>query len=481
MRWRTNDDGRDPHSGSPAPCGGSGVDGGAGSLNGSTRSDGAIGAGGGIGRRVARNLGWLFASRGVAAVLSLAYLAIAARSLGVTNFGRFALIVGAAQVLTTLVAFETWQIIVQFGSRHLRNRDGPGLATLLRGCAVLDAAGAVLGLLLAALILARWHDELGISETLHRATLIFAAAQLLSIRSTPLGILRLHDRFSLAALLDSVTPLVRFAGAVAAAAFHPTVQAFLAAWGAAEVLTAASYWVAIGRTSGLKRLTSGRLGLRTVARDNPGIVRFAINSNLISSLNLSSKQLPLLIAGATIGTSSAGAYRISSQLAQGLTKISQLTARAAFPEIARVVGAEGLETVKVLFRRSIALSASVGTVLFLFIALLGPSVLAIMGSGFVSAYPLLLWLAAAGCVDLITVAFEPTLVVAHRAGRVMLVRLLGACAMAAVAFALGPRIGTIGIAAGVLANSILVALLLGLLARRLLRSPAYPTAPGMIK
>lgn len=432
---------------------------------------GSVGAQGGMGRRVARNVGWLFASRGLAAVLSLAYLAIAARSLGVTDFGRFALIVGAAQVIATLVAFDTWQIIVQFGARHLRNGDERGLAALLRGCAALDAAGAALGIVLAALILGVWGDGLGISSTLHRATLIFTAAQLLSIRSMPVGILRLRDRYRVAAALDSVTPVARFVGAVVAATVHPTVQAFLAAWGAAEVLTALTYWTATGRMGFLRGLTERGVTPRAIVRDNPGIVRFAIGSNLISSLNLSSKQLPLLLAGATIGTAAAGAYRMSSQLAQGLTKVSQLTARAYFPEVARAAGADGLESVGLMFRRSFTIAAAAGAVLFGLIALLGPSILAIMGPGFVSAYPLLLWLAAAGCVDLMTVAFEPPLIVAHRAGRVMAVRLLGACAMVSLALLLGQRLGTIGIGIGVLANSALVALLLGVLTRRLLRPP----------
>ena len=63
---------------------------------------------GGLMRAAARNLGWLLASRSVLAILSLFYLGIATRSLGVVGFGRFALITGAAQTLATLVAFQSW-------------------------------------------------------------------------------------------------------------------------------------------------------------------------------------------------------------------------------------------------------------------------------------------------------------------------------------------------------------------------------------
>jgi O-antigen/teichoic acid export membrane protein len=40
------------------------------------------------------NLRWLLGSRGLAAVLSLIYLAIVTRSLGAAGFGEFALITG---------------------------------------------------------------------------------------------------------------------------------------------------------------------------------------------------------------------------------------------------------------------------------------------------------------------------------------------------------------------------------------------------
>ena len=59
---------------------------------------GAIFQGGPM-RAIARNLGWMLASRGVLAVLSLVYLAIVTRTLGVAGFGRFALITGASQAL----------------------------------------------------------------------------------------------------------------------------------------------------------------------------------------------------------------------------------------------------------------------------------------------------------------------------------------------------------------------------------------------
>ncbi|USU11394.1 lipopolysaccharide biosynthesis protein [Sphingomonadaceae bacterium OTU29THOMA1] len=437
---------------------------------------------GGPMRAIARNLGWMLASRGVLAVLSLVYLAIVTRTLGVNGFGRFALITGASQALATVVGFQTWQIIVRYGTQHLGTADrDPGqkdsdalrLARLFKACGLLDLASAVVGVVLAAIIIRTWGEALGVRPVHARATMLFTLAQLLSIRSTPLGILRLRDRFSFAAAADSVTPVIRLVGAVVAAVFLPSVTGFLIAWGLAEVLTAAAYWAALARTGDLKLLFARGIGVRDVVVDHPGIVRFSLATNASSSLGLSSKQIPLLLVGGTVGTASAGAFRLALQLAQALTKVSQLLARAAFPEIVRAVAAGGLARVRQMIMRSFLMASVVAAFAFLIVVLFGHPVLTLMGGKeFGRAYPILLWLAAAGCVDLVTVGFEPLLLAANRIGATFIARLVGIVVLFGVSFWLSPSLGVIGIGVAVLANALIVAVMLGVATRALLTRSA---------
>ncbi|MGK6319057.1 lipopolysaccharide biosynthesis protein [Sphingomonas sp. DT-204] len=421
-------------------------------------------------RAIARNLSWMLASRGVLAVLSLVYIAIVTRTLGVSNFGRFALIVGASQALATLVGFQTWQIIVQYGTAYIHSGDEARLSKLVRACGLLDASSAVAGTLLAAVVIYQWGDALGVREVHARATMLFTVAQLLSIRSTPLGVLRMRDRFSLAALADSVTPIVRLVGAALAVLIKPTVSGFLVAWALAEILTAAAYWMLLARTGDLKLLTRGG-SLKGVIREHPGIVRFALSTNANSTLGMSSKQVPLLLVGGIAGTASAGAFRLALQLAQALTKFSQLLARAAFPEIVRAIGTGGMHQVGGLIGRSFLMTSIIAAVVFVIIVMAGKPVLTLMGgSEFARGYPILIWLAAAGCVDLMIVGFEPLLLAANRSGLTFVVRLIAAAVLFALAFLLDDRLGVIGVAIAVLANSLVIALLLGIATMRLLRT-----------
>ena len=92
--------------------------------------------------RALRNVGWLLTGKGVGAVLSLLYLGIATRALGLERFGSFALILSTAQAAAGLAGFQTWQLIVRFGMPHLAEPNPAALRRLVRFCALIDLTAA---------------------------------------------------------------------------------------------------------------------------------------------------------------------------------------------------------------------------------------------------------------------------------------------------------------------------------------------------
>lgn len=428
---------------------------------------------------VARNFGWMLASRGLAAVFSLIYLAIVTRSLGVSGFGKFALITGAAQLLANLLAFQTWQVIVQYGVNHIENGDRDKLARLYRSAILLDIVSAVTGIAMAAIILHFFADALGLKPTLARATLIFNIIMLLSLRSTPLGIMRLRDRFSLAAVADSATPTLRLIGAVIVGIVHPTLQAFLIAWAIAELLTAAAHWWGVKKVGDFELIMKDGHEVRRVFDDNPGIVRYALTTNFSQSLSMSAKQLPIFLVGGLTGTAAAGAFRLASQLSRALTTLSQLIAKAAFPEIVRAVRNMGVGSLSGIIMRTIRVALVVSLVVLALVSLIGQTVLETVGGDeFGIAYYSLLWLAAAACMDLIVVTFEPSIMAAHRAHLAFYARLAGTAIMVGGAFLLEPLMGADGVAAAVFAYAVTQAILLGLILRKLVNEQPRESKPG---
>jgi O-antigen/teichoic acid export membrane protein len=422
--------------------------------------------------RILENAGWLLAGKGVGAVLSLVYLAIATRSLGAEAFGQFALILAAAQTLGALMGFQTWQIVVRFGMEHLQAGRDEKLRELIGLSLMLDFGGALVGCLVAWASVGLLGDYFEWSEPLSRQALLFALVMLLSIRSTAVGVLRLYDRFRDGAMADAVIPLVRMIGAVIVLLSAPSVLGFLIAWGAAEIAAAAvSWWLAARSAGGL--MTVRRLpNVMKVFRENPGLGRFAAVTNLNSTLGTVSKQFATVIVGLFAGEVAAGQYRLAYQLGQSLAKVSDLLSRAVFAELTRVRFGAASDNLAKLFRSSVRFSAVAAGVIVVLLLLIGkPALLVVAGPEFAGAYPLLILLGVAAALDLAGVSFEPAMLATGKAGLVLKLRLLVTLLLVALLVLLLPPMSTMGAAIATVMASLAGLILFGFAAWRSVHAP----------
>jgi O-antigen/teichoic acid export membrane protein len=397
--------------------------------------------------RIFTNLGWLLGGKAIGAVLSLVYLALAARNLGPEGFGQFSIILGGAQAISAFVSCQTWQIVLRYGLSHLREGRAAAAARLAGFCLSLDMAGAVIGCAIASVAVIVLGPWLGWPAGLSRDGLAFSFVILLTGRSTAVGILRLHDRFGIGASADTVTPITRFIGALTVVALGATVRGFLIAWAAGEIMTAIAYWVCV-RTVAPGSLTwPSASRIRLVLGENVGIWRFTWMTNLNVTLDAGGKQVVVLLVGLVVGPVGAGHYRLANQLAQALARISDMASRAMFPELARAHAASDGGDFRRLLLRAIGLATLAGIVITLVLTALGhPLLRLIAGQPSIGLYPLLLLLGLASALDLASVVFAPALTAMGKPERVLLVR-VGAnlCLFGSLAILL-PWLGTSGAA-----------------------------------
>jgi len=360
-------------------------------------------------KRLFGNIGWLLGGRGINAVLSLVYLALATRTLGLDGFGYFALVVALGQTVTGLANFQTWQFVVRWGS----GEDGPGEAT---GFAIaLDLMSVALGAVLAAALVWSAQFWLPLPDDLLWVAFGYCLVSLLSIRTTPLGLLRLRFAYGAATAAEAVQPVVRALGAVLAVFFMPTVLGFVLAWAAAEVAVAATLWVVAGLR---ERIDLSRISLTRIPRAHPGAWRFVWATNMSGSLNVGGKQVLILLVGAIGGEGFAGGFRVASQLGQALVQLAQTVSKAIYPELVHAADAAHE------MARRMANIALVGGVLAVSVALLfgREGLVLIAGPEFRVVYWAMVILAIAGAIELVGASLESLLVSAGRAGTAFVVR-----------------------------------------------------------
>ncbi|KLE36004.1 hypothetical protein AAW00_00895 [Aurantiacibacter luteus] len=353
-------------------------------------------------RRALTNTGWLMGARGVNAVLSIVYLAIATRLLGPDDFGLFVIAFTFAQIVAGFCSFQTWQAIIRWGQDEGGRRTATGFAVAL------DFAAIAAGVVIAALALALFANTLLLPAELRWPTFAFTVASLLAIRSTPTGLLRLHDRYDRAAYADATTSMVRAAGAVLVMFLDPTILSFLLVWGVAEIATAVVYWWLAART---EPIDLARISLTRLPREHPDAWGFVWGTSLTASLAIASRQLLVLLVGVLGGAALAGIYRVASQLGEGLLKLAQALLRAVYPELVR-----NPDTASALVGKIVRIAVVTGVAVVMLGLVLGEWIIIVVaGREFVAATVPMIVLAGAASIELVGASLEALLVARGRA------------------------------------------------------------------
>lgn len=393
-------------------------------------------------RRALTNTGWLMGARGINAVLSLGYLAMATRALGLEGFGNFILCVTFAQAITGLASFQTWQAVVRWGQRHETQHDAVGFALALD---LLTVAG---GGLAGGLLLGLAGDWLPVPPELRGQTFALTLVSLLAVRSTPTGILRLHDRYAQGAAADSVTSVVRLIGSGFVVLISPTISAFILVWALAELATAAAYWIYALQQHPFE---PRRISLSRLPRAERDAWSFVWGTGLSGVLLIASRQILVLLVGAIGGAALAGIYRVAAQLGEGLLKLAQALLRATYPELVRDPEAARHIAARI---GKIALITGVGVIV---LAASGGHwlILAIAGREYAPAYGPMILLSAAAAVELAGASLEALLVSRGHALRNFLLRAIPTLLAVASLPLVVPWSGAMGAAGAVLVASLL--------------------------
>ncbi|HSQ95892.1 MAG TPA: lipopolysaccharide biosynthesis protein [Croceibacterium sp.] len=416
--------------------------------------------------RIVANTAWLLGGRSVGGILSLVYIAILTRSLGLKAFGHFSLIFGTSQALIAIAGFETWRMVVRYGAEHVHGEDWAAFGRLSLFAGFLDVAGAVFGTILAYIVFFHFSHLLHLNHQLIQTAFWFNVAAVWALVSAPTGIVRALDRFDVATYVEAVVPSGRLVAAVAIWLTGPSLARFLIAWAAIDLIEAALYWFMAKRLCPQAVRLAHLGGWRRALRENPRITRFFWVTYAGATLDALLKQGPLLAVGFFVGTKSAGLFRLARQLAQSLGKLAGMLTRAVYAEISRARVASQAHEFRRLAYRTTMFAGVGGLIVVLLAVLLGGTLMDVLGGdAFRGGGSLLVPLAIAASFELAAVAFEPVL---HATGHPQYSLTARFVAVVAAAIALAAWVhpyGVHGIAWAVALGGAVGYLTLGALAR----------------
>lgn len=437
-------------------------------------------------RRVVANAGLLLGGRTVNAILGLVYMAIAARALGASELGVLVLIQAFAQFLGEVVKFQSWQTILHYGARPLGEGQVRAFQRVLRFTLLLDLASTALGVTVGIVGALAFAGALGWSPGEAPAAALYMFSIAFMVSATPLGLLRLFDRFDVLAWQAGLISLIRVVGSVVALGLGAGMEGFLLAWAVGTVgswLYLAGSAVAELKKRGLLADFSWRGPL---TEGMPGAWRFAWNTNVAATLDVAFTHVATLIVGAMVGPAQAAFWRVGRQVADAMAKPAKLLTPALYPELARLKADDHHHAMWRLARNVGLLAGGVGLVLLAVSALAGSSLLTlVMGKAFAPAADVMTWQVGAAVIGVFALPLEPMLISLGKPGAAVRVRLAVSVMFLAILPFLVTRFGLIGAGAGLAAAA--AALALGMLwfilrengNRRVAATPAPATVESL--
>jgi O-antigen/teichoic acid export membrane protein len=294
------------------------------------------------------------------------------------------------------------------------------------------------------------------------------------VSATPIGLMRLFDRFDALARQTALVSFLRLAGSGVAFLLHAPIEGFLLAWAVGQ-FGGFVYLVAVTlRELKARNLLTGFSWRGPLTEGMPGAWRFAWNTNLSATLDIALTHVVTLAVGALIGPAQAAYWRVGRQVADAIAKPARLLTPALYPELARLRAVGGEQTMWRLARHVGLLAGGVSVLLLAVSLLAGRPLLAlVMGAGFAPAAAVMTWQVAAAVVGIFALPLEPMLVSLGRPGPAVGVQFaVGLAYLAALPWLIG-RFALAGAGAGLVAAELALALgLLGFLLRERAPRPA---------
>ena len=348
-------------------------------------------------RRIIRNSGYLFSAAGIAAFLGMLQSILAARLLGVTDFGILGTITMFTSVVNKFASFRMSELVVKYVGQYSVTGDDRRAAAVFKSAGIVETLTSVLAFgliwLLAPLGARFFAKDINTSGWFLLYGVIVLAN---SMAESSTGLLQIFDKYRFIAGITIGQSLLTL-GLIS--------LAYTSQGGLFEIVLA----YMVGKVSGAIALTAIALVVATrhwghrwwftptsiLRDDRRELARFALSTNVSATINLVNKDGELLWVSLLRNPTEAGYYKLALSLANLIQLPVAPLPQATYPELSREVAAKKWGNLRLILRQGSIFALVYSGAAALFLIIFGkPLVRIVYGAEFLPAYPALLILMA---------------------------------------------------------------------------------------
>ena len=356
------------------------------------------------GKSIRGNFLKLFGGKGATALLTLGSTLLTARALGKIDFGIVISIHSFLMLMKGFTKLSSFNAIIRYGVPEHEAGNTGRLGQLIRSTFVLDTAAALIGTLIAVLIVPLIGPHLHWDSQVTSMAMLYMLIMATGMTSSSNGVLRLFDRFDILVKADFVDRLLRLVGVALlwSLGFH-SIGSFLVVYGlsslAWNLYVLHSGWKEFRRHLPEESLLKGEIWQQHSKRF-PGFWRLLNVVYWQSNLDLIPKQVAVLLVGFFLGPAMAGMYRLADSFAKSLAAPGVLLRKVLLGDLSRLWHRRDPAFASLLYR-SMAACAGIGLVIAAIVWAYAVPLLTLAASDeYRGAAPALSWLMLAAGLNL---------------------------------------------------------------------------------
>ena len=347
--------------------------------------------------RVVKNSGYLFSATGITAVLSLIQGILVARLLGVAGYGILGAMITFTSVINRFASFRMSELVIKYVGQYTETGDPQRAAAVFKVAAVFEMLASLIAFGLILLLAPLGARYLAKDDSMASWFVIYGLIVLVNlIAESSTGLLQIFDRFRRMAGLNvaqsALTLIIISVVYVSQGGFVGVLVAYLAgkALGALGLTVSALY-------EATRRWGRDwwRAPLSLLRKQGGELARFAVSTNISSTLSLINKDSELLWISLLRNPVETGYYRLALSLANLLQMPVSPLPQATYPELSREVARNHWKNVRHVLRRGSFLAGGYTVIASLFLIVFGRLLIFYLYKPeYLPAYPALLILLA---------------------------------------------------------------------------------------
>ena len=344
-------------------------------------------------RRILKNSSYLLSTNGISAGLSMLQGVLVARLLGAAGFGVLGTITLFTSTINNLASFRMSEMVVKYIGYFSENNDEERAAAIFKAAVFVETIASLVAFVLIiflAPIGARYFTKDPGNTPLF---LVYGLVVLVNfIAESSIGLLQISDRFQRIAglnLIQSITTLVFI-----------TIVYFLGG-GILGILMA----YLLGKAVGTLGLTISALieanhrwgkswwrsPLSLLNQQKRELTRFAISTNISSTISLVTKDSEILWVSLFSNPLQAGYYKLALALSNIVQMPVDPLPQVTYPELSRQVAQKNWKNMRNILQQGSRLAGGYSLLMMIFLILFGRTVIKFIYSPeFLPAYPALI-------------------------------------------------------------------------------------------